>query len=713
MTTNSLSRNITALMLATIALFLVTLSVAGFWMAQQLNERAEADSIAMTTGAIEEVEEKMRAITIDYSHWDTAYIDLRDGDHEAFYDDYAMSATVGDVMHLLAVTGGPVDRTLSWIDGGPAAPAPDHVPVEIIDAMRARMAEVTIASKTVPQFFAPVAGDTYLFSSARIQPYEPAEAGVTDPSDLALAVIGYRVDEELLTKTQRKYLLSEIRLSAEKSAGSLAVPLAGADGVPGAYLEWDPPLPGDAMLVGMSAPLAMVTILFLVIAIAVMSSARRSARNLVAEEARARMAARTDALTGLPNRYAVNDMLDRTSRQAELAVLFLDINGFKTVNDTVGHQGGDELVIMIADRLRNLDVRPSYMARVGGDEFVLMVEGADAQGRACEIAHLVKIDLLPQFRVDGHAFHIGAAIGLAARSKAVETGLELLRRADLAMYKAKRLGCSDPIVYDPAIENDNKQRHIVEEALREGLRNPDEFSIVYQPIIDGKTGQMVRAEALARWTSPKIGRITPDVFIGVAEETGLMVELGSILLEKICNDLVRMQELKVSINISPAQLNDGAFVEDLIGMLRAANIDPGRVEVEVTEGLVVSNVEMAAFRLDVLHEAGLRTSLDDFGTGFSSIGYLAKLPFDTLKIDKSFASAMCHAPEGRGMVQAMILMGHSLGQIVVCEGVETEEQATALRELACDLLQGYLFSAPVALENLPPMAPERGETRAA
>lgn len=696
------SKKIGALRLLTTVLFLITVTGVVSWMSSQLNQRAATDSVSMLAGVVTELQDQLRTIGVDYSHWDTAHVDIRDGDLDAFYDNYAVGATDGEAMHLLAVDGGPLAAPLSWTEDGSAEPVPDLVPAEVIDVMRERLQAVQIGATTVPQFFAPVGEDLFLFAGSMIQPQDIEEFGIADVTELALSIMGFQVGDEMLAETQEKYRLTQMRLVEMLRPGALSRPLVGQDGTAIAHIEWEALRPGDAMLLRVLTPLGVVAMIFIAIAAVVTMSTRRNACMLVDQEARAAKAAREDSLTGLPNRYAFNERLGRIEANTapHLALLFLDVNGFKAVNDTVGHQGGDKLVIMIADRLRSLDIEPSFIARTGGDEFVLLVEGPDAALRALKIAHLVRVDLLPQFVVQGRAFHIGFAIGIASRTTADVSSTELLRRADLAMYEAKRLRASEPVIYDPSFEHNLGQRQVIEEALRQALVTPDEFSILYQPIVDCQNKQMVKAEALARWTSKSIGMIRPDIFIGVAEETGLMLQLGQLLLTKIFRDMVRVPDLRVSINISPIQLNDGNFVTDMILKLKSMNIDPDRIDIEITEGLVVSNIEMAALRLDMLHEAGLRTSLDDFGTGSSSIGYLKKLPFDTLKIDKSFVDTMCASPQGVGMVQAMILMGHSLGQQVVCEGVETQEQADTLQDLGCDLLQGYLYSKPVPIEDL-------------
>ena len=433
-----------------------------------------------------------------------------------------------------------------------------------------------------------------------------------------------------------------------------------------------------------------------------MVSARRSATKLVREEALASMAARTDTLTQLPNRMALNEEMKRRDQNslADISVPYLDINGLKIVNESVSHSGGDKLIGIVKDRLQSLREQPGFLARVGGDEFVMLVEGSGAACKARAIAAEVRQVMSPEFRIANRGFQFSLAIGHEERTN-LQSCDEAMRRADLAVYCAKRQGSSELFEYTPLIESESARRREVEEALISALARPDEFQVHYQPIVHATSGQTVKVEALARWTSAQLGEVPPDVFISVAEETGLIARLGKVIFHRICDDLIARPDLVVCINISPAQLTDGEFVRNLIATLDNIEVDPSRVEIELTEGLVVSNADLAAYKLAQLHEAGFRTSLDDFGTGFSSIGYLKQLPFNALKIDKSFLRDLPGDKNELGMVRAIILMGHSLNQTVVCEGVEKAEQVELLRHYNCDLLQGFWFSRAVPLEVLP------------
>ena len=701
MQTTRLSSRISLLMVLTIALFLVTVGVTVLWMGMQLNQRAIADSRKMIKGGIDDLHRQVAVTAIDYSIWDTAYNVMIARDAAQIYEQFASGATYGDAFHLLALTDGPFEGVQSWIAEGPEEPQPDLVPEPVIAEARRLVAEIPLGARTTAKFFAQVGDTVYAFVGARVQPHEMEAAGNPATETMPLAVFGYAIGEEALAELAGRYLLTDLRLTNAAPEGLPSLPLIGSDGTAVAHVTWSPPTPGDALLERLGLPLVAVFLVFTVIAGTVTATARRNARKLIEQEARAHRAARTDSLTVLPNRLALTEAMNAAEDEAgSLALVFMDINGFKRVNDTVGHKGGDELIAQMSERLCAIQPPADFLGRVSGDEFVMMVRGEDALKRAMTLGSQVRVMLLPEFLVSGRTFHITVAIGVSKRGGEADTAAELLRKADLAMYHAKRHGSPEPTLYDATFESDARQKKIVEEALRRSLHQPDDFVVHYHPIVDAHDGRMVKAEALARWSSDTLGRIEPGVFITVAEETGLIIPLGKILIQKICQDLTEWPELRVAINVSPAQLNDAEFVRETIGTLREMNVEPSRIEIELTEGLIVSNADMAAFKLDLLHEAGFATSLDDFGTGFSSIGYLKRMPFNTLKIDKSFVPQDPEDAHALKMVHAIVMLGHSLGQTVVCEGIETGEQAQVLRDVGCDLLQGFHFARPMPITAL-------------
>ncbi len=703
MSRTNLSRSISALMISTIILFLVTIGGTTYWLSAQLDKRANEDSVRMIAAAIEALEGQLNVTALDYSKWDTAFAAMIEQDPEVIHETYASGATDGTVMQLLALTDGPFDGVQSWEADGSYDPVPDLVPEEVIDAMRRQVSEKEIGDYETRNFSAFANGNLHIFSGTWIEPEDATLHPDLKKEELTLAILGYRLDADELAKMGANFLIEGLTITGEPDAGKPFVALTGPDGAPSAYLAWPVQRPGTALVKKLLIPLSFVAAFFTAAALATTLIARKSAAELIRQEARASLAARTDHLTKLPNRFALGATFEALAEKGmqELSVLFLDVNGFKTVNDTTGHDGGDYLVSQLADRLRSALGAGDMLARVGGDEFLVLTPGEGAAERTQQLGHQIEQSLRMPFLVKGRRFHIGVSMGYAHRDRDDIKPAELVRQADLAMYHAKKRGTSELIEYDSRIETDADERKQIEEALRAAISEPDEFTINYQPIHDAILGEIVKFEALARWTSGIIGPIRPDLFISVAEETGLIVEVGEILFKKICTDLQNHPDLRVSINISPAQLENANFTKNIIGTLKEANVSASRIEIELTESIVVESPELAAFKLDMLKEAGFSTSLDDFGTGYSSIEYLRRLPFDTLKIDKSFIDKFPGCKQDHSLVQAIVILGHALNQKIVCEGVETEEQMRALQSLGCDQLQGYYFSKPMPIGDLP------------
>jgi diguanylate cyclase (GGDEF)-like protein len=362
------------------------------------------------------------------------------------------------------------------------------------------------------------------------------------------------------------------------------------------------------------------------------------AGRLVREGARAHSLARTDPMTGLPNRLAFTEHLACIERAGlpHVAVLFTDLNGFKRINDTVGHAGGDAVVAGLATRLAPLAGPDTFLARLGGDEFVwVLASDGGVAARAGALTEAVRARVAEPFPVLGQLVRLSLSQGLALRDAPDVALDELVRRADLAMYRAKRDRSALAQPWSPDLDNQGGRDRDLERALRDALARPHEFTLHYQPIVDATTHAVRRAEALARWRSPVLGQVPPDRFIAAAEAVGLMGELGRLLLDRVAADLARAPGLLVGVNLSPLQLVDPAFAGDAAAILARHGVEPARIELELTESILIDSAETAAMRLDALSEMGFSLALDDFGTGFSSIGTLRRMPFDTLKIDRA------------------------------------------------------------------------------
>ncbi|MBI3368961.1 MAG: EAL domain-containing protein, partial [Burkholderiales bacterium] len=439
-------------------------------------------------------------------------------------------------------------------------------------------------------------------------------------------------------------------------------------------------------------------------------------------QAMLRHAARTDSLTQLPNRAAVFDRvqqaINRAGEEADFgyAVLFMDFDRFKQVNDTLGHAVGDELLRQIAHRLRSAlrpgdQVRPgaAYHAhtagRIGGDEFVVVLEGVQGREQACAVARRLMDVLAAPYQIGQHCVHSSASIGIVTSEHPANDAHTVMRDADTAMYEAKRSGRGRYIVFDASMHERVAHGLETENELRLALQR-DELFVVYQPVVDLHAGGPASVEALVRWQHPRRGLVPPIEFIPVAEESGLIVELGRHVLATACRQFVAWQrELgehapkALAVNLSPAQLKAPSLVADVRQVMAESGIAPHQLQLEVTESLAAQD-ETARTRLRELKGLGLRVALDDFGTGYSSLACLHQLPVDTVKIDRSFVSHAETSDYHRVLIEATIRVASTLGMDTVAEGIETAGQATLMHSLHCGRGQGYWFAKPLSADDL-------------
>lgn len=421
--------------------------------------------------------------------------------------------------------------------------------------------------------------------------------------------------------------------------------------------------------------------------------------------------ANSDSLTKLPNRRALNDALARTVARAARngttpGFLLLDLDGFKGVNDTLGHPVGDALLIEVAKRLEDSSRAGEMIGRLGGDEFAVILEDAQNDAAAIVAAERLSSMLKVPFEVDGQLLSLGCSGGLVISSGEAEPD-ELFRRADIALYEAKNRGRGRVEVFVSEMEDLLVGQVRLQREIESGYRN-NEFSLVYQPLLTVENQEPVGFEALMRWNSPVLGVVTPLTFIPVCERSGLIIKLGRWALEEACRQLADWQkesgnsELSMSVNVSVVQLEDKDFMSELLTVLDSTGIEPATLQLEVTESVLASQVGELTSRLQEVRDLGVRVALDDFGTGYSSMGQLQALPVDCIKIDRSFIDALNKEGEQAVLVvNALVELGRALGLQVVAEGVEELEQLSALVGPQCDLAQGFLLARPMDPDDVP------------
>ncbi|HWI75244.1 MAG TPA: EAL domain-containing protein [Baekduia sp.] len=415
-----------------------------------------------------------------------------------------------------------------------------------------------------------------------------------------------------------------------------------------------------------------------------------------------------DGLTGLPNRALFDDRLAqalaRARRgEAQVAVVLVDLDDFKAVNDSLGHAAGDELLVACARRFDGIVRAADTAARLGGDEFaVLVTDTKDVGAAAADVAARLREALDLPFAIDDRMLHVAASVGVAVAEPGVASPLDVVRNADIAMYQAKERGGDELVAFEPRMLRAARERLDLREDLRGALER-GELAVHYQPVVglggegDGGT---VAVEALMRWTHPEHGDVSPARFIPVAEETGMIVALGAWVLERACRDLPALQAgapgVRIGVNVSAVQLREPSFPEEVRAILARTGVAADDVVLELTES-VFADDEQVAGALRALRDLGVALSVDDFGTGYSSLSYLRRLDVDSVKIDRSFVAGLGEEPRDAALVRSIIELGHALGLTMVAEGVEDEDQERFLRDAGCDLAQGWLFGRPAPL----------------
>jgi len=426
-------------------------------------------------------------------------------------------------------------------------------------------------------------------------------------------------------------------------------------------------------------------------------------------EEQLRSQAHYDDLTGLANRTLMVDKLNNAvefsfQHNISTALLCIDLDHFKNINDTLGHTVGDELLMQAASRLASCTKKSDTLARMGGDEFVIILPKIEGNDTIQGVADRILNQFSQPFLIDGKEHFITASIGVAKYPENSEDPHVLLRNADLAMYQSKKLGRNQCQFFSEKINAQLEERMSIESALR-GAEVRDEFELFYQPIVEGVTNKIIACEALIRWRNSAGEYVMPDKFIPIAEEASLIQRVGEWVVKRACRDLSYIhqhvdKELKFAINISPRQLQSAGFSQFVHQQINKFNVSAEMIDLEITESVLINDQIETSKNLKALCALGFNLSIDDFGTGYSSLGYLQKYPFKKLKIDRSFINQIENDTSNSKLTETMITMAHSLGMQVVAEGVETREQLDFLSQRYCDLMQGYYFSKPITLLDL-------------
>lgn len=511
------------------------------------------------------------------------------------------------------------------------------------------------------------------------------------------------LDSSFVSDLAEAYLLDGVRFTRvdDIAPGEQSYPLKTEAGDSIGRLAWTPKLPGTRIL---SEVLPVLGAGLLGIGIAVALLIRRLKRTyteLVTSEAQAKHLAFHDTLTGLPNRAYFNDRLDDAlgdvrNGRGQLALMFLDLDRFKQVNDTLGHAAGDVLIRDLANHLGAILKPGDMLARVGGDEFAIIMRGIRGRAEVEALSReIVKVVSKP-FDVIGGQAMVGISIGIAIAPQAGTDRSELARKADIALYQAKRSGGQHFEFFTERMSRSVQQRRDLEIDLRQALDSGNELEVVFQPVFSARSVKLKGVEALLRWNHPRAGAVSPYTFIGLAEDCGLIDRLGDLVLRRACSVAGSWDLETIAVNVSAMQLRNGDFAGRVLDFVSEAGMRPDRLEVEVTESTLLGGTDASERNLKALRAAGVKVALDDFGTGYSSLSCLMKLEVDRIKIDRSFVRHIGEAQQSDSIVQAIVTMALAVGVQVTAEGVETREQMDFLTSIGCSDLQGYLLSPPLS-----------------
>ena len=516
------------------------------------------------------------------------------------------------------------------------------------------------------------------------------------------------LDDQYLNALSERSLLRGLRYADghPTNAGANFL-LKNNEGDPLGFISWQPYAPGTQML-HVIGPVALAVVLIISLICGVMirrlwlSSLRlsQSLLQLSASEAQAQHLAFHDVLTGLPNRALVEDRLTHAlgkllHNDEQTALLLLDLDRFKLVNDTYGHHAGDDLIINVGHRLSELVRSTDTVGRLGGDEFVVIVEDIRSPRDVQLLCESIIESLARPFTLLGSETWIGVSIGVAMAPQDAVDRAEMMRKADIALYEAKSHGRGQYRVFERVMDESVKTRQQVAADLRIALQNKRELAVYYQPLMDISGQQVVGLEALMRWHHPVHGLISPNEFIPLAEEMGLIIQIGEWVLREACRVSLAWPDLSIAVNVSPLQFRAAGFVERIKAIVKQEKTLPSRIELEITEGVLIEDEKGAQEIMARLRQAGFRIALDDFGTGYSSLNYLSHFSVDKIKIDRSFTQSLGVTENSVAIIESVVRLGQAMGLTVTAEGVETDSQMAALAEAGCNQLQGFLFSQAV------------------
>jgi diguanylate cyclase (GGDEF)-like protein len=679
------------ILLATFATVIVSLGK----MAGEVNRIESTLTGRSATAAVQSILRRLGESHNDYAQWDDAVRNLYGRVNMSFVKENIVSSTATpvlfDTFYLIDENG---NEILGYRNGEAVTVAPVEAFGSSLASMIADLPKdgVTYAVKTG------LVRGAWGLAAIAVGPIVPVYADFQNPPQRSrYLVIGQAFDGPAVDRLSEDFVIDGLRLVAPTASEPLKVDLTDLNGTVIGALAWSPARLGSEAHARVSPTVLTMLLLVGMTMAFLIVFALRGWKEVQKRELQARQAATHDTLTGLPNRAAFVQSLDEAIARKRrtgtaLAIVYLDLDGFKEVNDAYGHETGDELLRHIARGFRTF-CGDSMLARVDGDEFAVLVSDAHATRVAPELGRRLIHYLAQPFDMEGRVIVVGTSVGIAIAEANDLSGEELLRRSDVAMYQAKRQGPNRVFVYHSSIDTVRHERLEIAADLRKAIQS-NGLDLAYQAVFDAGTREIVAVEALLRWTRPVHGPLPSSLFVPIAEETGLIDELGAWMLRRACRDAVAWPGIRLSVNVSPAQLRNPSFEIIVSHILAETGFPVSRLELEVTESYFAAHPEHARKAIDAIRNLGVTVALDDFGNGYSSIGYLRNFNFSKVKLDRSLIAGIATDPRAQRLVQATIAVADALDLRVAADGVEIEEEAVILRLAGCREFQGFFFSRP-------------------
>jgi diguanylate cyclase (GGDEF)-like protein len=688
---------------ALLSLFVLVQAFGMIHTAREANKiDIERSSLALA-GAMQGHVDRIAGVASDNGYWDDAATAVYRKVPDLAFIRRAWGDSTGDGTNYDgAYVLDPQFRTIIGMRDGKDDPAP--IEPRIGKAIRQLVAKPVELGGGVGGFVR-LADGPALIGMAEIIPTSAHPDLLAPASQRYHLLFVKRIDQPFLDRTAQGLMINDLHLS-RGGTGEISIPLRDTFGHIISRLAWPATDPGmlalKRVLPGVVLALAAAILLTMLIARQGFRSVNELARQAL-----------VDGLSDLPNLRALRlELARRLYDQEDVALCLIDLDGFKFINDNYGHAVGDRLIIACSEMLQGMVGEKGFVARLGGDEFAFVLSGRGAWQNVSRLAVRILEQMGEPFRVDDRTVVIGASIGLTHGAKSEVDAGELLRRADVAMYAAKRAGKMRICEFNDKLDQRQARVHLIETELRQSLAKND-FRLVYQPLFGADDGSVNCVEALLRWTSPTLGDVEPADFIPVAEESGLIDPLGRYILRKACEDALGWDGIRVAVNVSAAQLRNPDFANHVQIILDETGFEAKRLELEITETYLITDPATAGQVMRNLQDLGVSIALDDFGTGYASIGFLRQFSFDKLKLDRSLVVDAENSDAARALLQASVAMARALDMEVAAEGVETTGQADLMRVAGCDQLQGWLFDKAMPRADLERMMAARRERQMA